>query len=127
MSDMNNLSLVGRLTRDVELKQTATGTAVASLSLAVNEKFGDTEHTNFFDCVAFGRQAEVLEQYVKKGHRLGITGKIKQNRWSDKDSGKGRSKVEIIILNFMFLNAKNEAGQETVIPDNPFSDDSVPF
>ncbi len=125
MSDMNNLSLVGRLVRDVELKQTTSGTNVASLSLAVNEKYGDTEYVNYFDCTAFGRQAEVLNQYVQKGHRLGITGKIKQNRWNDKDSGKGRSKVEIIILSFMFLNSKGESGQ-AIIPDNPFSDDDIP-
>ncbi len=127
MSDLNSVNLIGRLVREIEMKQTASGVNVGSFSLAVNEKFKDTEHTSFFDCVVFGKQAETLSQYVQKGHRIGITGKAKQQRWNDKDTGKGRSNVEIIVQSFMFLQSKNEAVQETVIPDTPFNDADLPF
>ena len=85
MADINQVVLVGRLTRDVELKYTNTGFAIANLSLAVNRrvKKDDTwqDEGNFFNCVLLGKRAEGLAQYLVKGKQIGIQGELKQDRW----------------------------------------------
>ena len=98
MSDINHVVLVGRLTRDAELKYTASGQAVCKFSIAVNrrKKSGDQweDEPNFFDIVVWGRQGESLHQYLVKGKMVGIDGELRQDRWQQE--GQNRSKVEII-------------------------------
>lgn len=105
MSDLNKVILIGRLTRDAELKYTNGGLAVSRFSMAVNrrKKSGDswTEETDFFDCVLFGRTAEALGQYMTKGKQIGIEGELHQNRWEQ--DGQKRSKVEIFVQNIQLL------------------------
>jgi single-strand DNA-binding protein len=105
MSDLNKVILIGRLTRDAELKYTNSGLAVSRFSIAVNrrKKTGDswTEETDFFDCVLFGRSAEALGQYMTKGKQIGIEGELHQNRWEQ--DGQKRSKVEVFVQNIQLL------------------------
>jgi single-strand DNA-binding protein len=106
MADLNHVVLIGRLTRDAELKITANGQAVCKFSIAVNRrrKNGDQweDEANFFDIVVWGRQGEALSQYLVKGKMVGVDGELRQDRWQQQD-GQNRSKVEIVANNLQLL------------------------
>jgi single-strand DNA-binding protein len=106
MADINRVVLVGRLTRDAELKYTATGQAVCKFSVAVNRrrKNGDQweEEASYFDVVVWGRSGESLNQYLLKGKAVGIDGELRQDRWQQ--DGQNRSKVEIVASNIQLLS-----------------------
>jgi single-strand DNA-binding protein len=106
MADLNHVVLVGRLTRDAELKYTAGGQAVCKFSIAVNRrrKNGDQweDEANFFDIVLWGRQGESLNQYLVKGKMIGVDGELRQDRWQQ--DGQNRSKVEIVAANIQLLD-----------------------
>ena len=129
--DINKVILIARLTRDVELKQTPSGTSVANFSIASGRKFksGDEmkEETSFFDCVAWGKSGEIIAQYVKKGDRIGIEGRLLQRRWESE--GKKASKVEIVVENFQFLGDKKDSQPQVGDKEEPgiFSDAEIPF
>lgn len=114
MSDINHVILIGRLTRDAELKYTTGGMAVCKFSIAVNrkKKNGDqwVDEANFFDIVLWGRQGEALNQYLVKGKQIGVDGELRQERWQDKDSNQNRSKVEIVASNIQLLGGGNSNG-----------------
>ena len=105
MADLNRVVLIGRLTRDAELKYTANGQAVCKFSIAVNRrrKNGDQweDEANFFDIVVWGRQGESLNQYLVKGKMVGIDGELRQDRWQQE--GQNRSKVEIVASYLQLL------------------------
>ena len=92
--DLNAYVGIGRLTKDPELKTGNSGKSYSNFSIACNTGFGDKKETSFFNCVIFGKQAETLCQYFKKGHRVGIRGELKQETWNDRDGNK-RSAVKI--------------------------------
>ena len=99
--NINTVTIAGRSTKDPELKVTPSGTTVLSLLLAVNDTKknaqGEWEETaNFFDCVLFGKRAESLAQYIPKGSKLTINGRLHQDRWQAQD-GTNRSRVLIIV------------------------------
>ena len=112
MADINHVVLVGRLTRDAELKYTAGGQAVCKFSVAVNRRRKNGEQwedePNYFDVVLWGRQGEALNQYLLKGKSVGVDGELRQDRWQQ--DGQNRSKVEIVANNIMLLGG-NPAGQ----------------
>src|SRR6056297_238897 len=111
-NDINSVVLVGRLTRDAELKYTANGSAVCKFSIALNrrKKTGDTwgEEANFFDIVLWGRQGEAIHQYLGKGKQVAVQGELRQNRWEQ--DGQPRSKVEIHALNVQLLSGGPSGG-----------------
>lgn len=99
--NINTVVIAGRTTKDPEIKVTPSGTAVLSLSLAVNDTKknaqGEWEETaDFFDCKVFGKRAESLAQYITKGSKLTINGRLHQDRWQAQD-GTNRSRVSIIV------------------------------
>lgn len=99
--NINTVVLAGRTTKDPEIKVTPSGTTVLSFSLAVNDTKknaqGEWEETaDFFDCKVFGKRAESLAQYITKGSKLTINGRLHQNRWQAQD-GTNRSSVSIIV------------------------------
>jgi single-strand DNA-binding protein len=112
MADINHVVLVGRLTRDAELKYTAGGQAVCKFSVAVNRrrKNGDqwVDEANFFDVVLWGRQGEALNQYLVKGKVVGVDGELRQDRWEQ--DGQNRSKVEIVAANIQLLGGGPGSG-----------------
>lgn len=114
MSDINKVLIIGRLTRDIEIKTTNNGGFVGKFSLASNrkEKSGDTwtEKPGFFDCVVFGKSAEILKQYTRKGSKLCVEGSLRWSSWEGTD-GKKASKVEIHVEGFQFLDAKPQGEQ----------------
>ncbi|MDR1900714.1 MAG: single-stranded DNA-binding protein [Treponema sp.] len=105
MADLNHVVLIGRLTRNAELKYTANGQAVCKFSIAVNrrkrteDKWED--EANFFDVVLWGRQGESLNQYLNKGKMVGIEGELRQDRWVQ--DGQNRSRIEIVVSNLQLL------------------------
>ncbi|MDA3940352.1 MAG: single-stranded DNA-binding protein [Spirochaetia bacterium] len=111
-NDINVVTLVGRLTRDSELKYTNSGTAVCKFSLAVNRKkrSGDqwTDEVSYFDVVLWGKQGEALQQYLGKGKQVAVSGELRQNRWEQ--DGQNRSKVEIIANNIQLLGGNTGGG-----------------
>ena len=114
MANLNKVMLIGNLTRDPDLKYTPGNQAVCEIGLAVNRKYRtkegeDREETTFVDCEAWGKQAEVLKQYMTKGKPLFIEGRLKLDTWEDKDGGK-RSKMRVVIENFQFLGAAGGGG-----------------
>lgn len=121
-SHFNQVILLANTCRDVELSYTPKGTAVGNFSVAVNRKWknesGDLmEEVTFLDCVAFGRTAETLAQYVKKGHAVHLVGRLKQDVWDDKTTGQKRSKIKVIVESFTFLNQRD--GAQTTDTGNP--------
>jgi single-strand DNA-binding protein len=115
MADINHVVLVGRLTRDAELKYTTGGQPVCKFSLAVNrrKKSGDqwVDEANYFDIVLWGRQGEALNQYLVKGKMVGIEGELRQDRWEQ--DGQNRSKVEIVANNLQLLGGNPGGGNSS--------------
>lgn len=102
--------LCGRLTKDVEIKTTKAGdkeTTVGSFTLAVDDGYGDNKHTNFFPCSVFGKQAETMEKWCKKGTRVVLNCKPRQNSYKD-NNGNNHSYINFIVQSFEFANGKNE-------------------
>ncbi|GBU27809.1 hypothetical protein R84B8_01350 [Treponema sp. R8-4-B8] len=114
MADINHVVLIGRLTRDAELKYTAGGQAVCKFSIAVNrrKKNGDQweDEANFFDIVLWGKQGESLQSYLVKGKMVGVDGELRQDRWQQ--DGQNRSKVEIIANYIQLLGGGGTGGGE---------------
>jgi single-strand DNA-binding protein len=110
MASFNKVFLMGNLTRDVQLKYLPSQTAVAEFGLACNRKFRtangeDREEVTFVDITAFGKQAEVLNQYMSKGKPIFIEGRLKFDQWDDKNGGGKRSKLTVVVDNFQFIGA----------------------
>ncbi len=112
MASTNIVILAGNLTRNPEVKQLPSGASVASLSLAVNRRFKSAqtgewkEDATFVDVDMFGRQAEIVQQYLNKGSSVLIEGRLQLDRWEDKETGKKRSKLKVIGNRFQFLNSR---------------------
>jgi single-strand DNA-binding protein len=115
MTDINRVFLVGRLTRDAELRFTTAGTPVGKFSIAVNrsKKAGDQweEEVHYFDIVLWGKTAEALSKYLVKGKQVAIDGELRQNRWEQ--DGQSRSRIEIHAANIQLLGGSGASGQSS--------------
>ena len=112
--DINRVILVGRLTRDAELRYTNSGTALTKMGLAVNRRIkqGDQwiDEANFFDATIWGKRGESLSQYLVRGQQVAVEGELKQDRW-EKDGVKN-SKVSINVSEIQLLGSKNNNNQQ---------------
>ncbi|MDF1536245.1 MAG: single-stranded DNA-binding protein [bacterium] len=132
MANYNRVILIGNLTRDPELRYTPNGSAVASFSLAVNRRYKvdneNREETGFFDIVFFGKRAETIAEYMKKGRPLLVEGRLQQRRW-ETDEGQKRSKVEVVGENFQFLGGRDQDSSRSVSDSETpeFDDSDIPF
>lgn len=116
----NKVTLMGNLTRDVEMRTTPSGQSVANFSLAVSRSWkgqnGQTqEQTSFINCVAWGKAGEIIAQYVKKGDALLVSGRLDQRSWDDKESGQKRSTIEVNVEDFNFVGG-NRGGDNASAP-----------
>ena len=106
---MNQVVLMGRLTRDPELRHTQSGTAVASFTLAVDRGYasrdGGDRQTDFIDCVAWRNTAEFVSKYFVKGQMAAVTGRLQIRDWTDRDGNKRRS-AEVVVDNVYFTESK---------------------
>jgi single-strand DNA-binding protein len=115
MASVNKVMLIGNLTRDPQLKYLPSQTAVAEFGLAMNRKFKaangeDREEVCYVDCSAFGRTAEVINQYCQKGRPIFIEGRLKFDSWEDKQGGGKRSKLSVVVEAFQFLGGREGGG-----------------
>lgn len=130
--NFNKSMLGGRITHELELRATTTGTSALAFSIAVQRKM-DKNKTDFVNCKAFGKTAESIAKFFRKGSSIFVVGNIQTNNWQDKDGNKHYS-TEVAVDEFYFVDSKNEVGGN----DNSFanvtpkfeeltSDDELPF
>lgn len=141
--DLNRVTLVGRLTRDPELRHLPSGSPVLEMGVAVNGRMQDdggnwVDKPNFFDVKVYGNQAEMLSQHLAKGRRIGIDGRLDWRSWEAQDGTK-RSKVDVVAQNVQFLDSRQDGEAAAYVPagatatssgdDFPTSptDDDIPF
>lgn len=107
---MNKVLLIGRLTKDLDLRKTASGTSYARFTLAVNRRFktaNDTQEADFISCVVWDKRAEIMYQYLGKGSQVGIEGRIQTGSYEGTD-GKRVYTTDVIVDNFDFLETKGQ-------------------
>jgi single-strand DNA-binding protein len=136
---MNKVVIIGRTTKDIELKQTSTGTSVVEFSVAVRRNFKNANGENesdFFNCVAYSKLAETIGRYVKKGDMIGLEGRLQTRNYTNREGNKVYV-TEIIAENVEFLQTKKQEGQNpSFVDDDPFKganlvevsdDEGLPF
>ena len=122
MSDLNKIIMIARLTRDAEFK-TVGETNIASFSIAYSTGYGDKKKSNYIDCVAFGKTAEVVKNYTKKGSQIGIEGSLEQDSWDSPD-GKKNYKTKIRIASIQLLGGKSDSqSSNDDVPSNVSTED----
>ena len=115
---INQVILMGRLTRDPETRKTASGKTVTTFSLAVDRQTQD-DQTDFFDVTAWEKTGELVAQYLSKGRRCLVQGRLRQDSWDDKDTGKKRSKVEVVASDVTFLDGPSTSSDAATAPAAP--------
>jgi len=106
---INQVILMGRLTRDPEQRSTSTGKTIANFSIAV-DRGGQDDAADFFDITAWEKLGELVMQYLSKGRRVLVQGRLRQDSWDDKETGKKRSRVEVTATDVTFLDGPNGDG-----------------
>lgn len=141
---VNKVILIGNLGRDPEVRSTTSGQSVVNFTLATNRTWKDKngqkqEQTEWHQIVVFGRQAEIASQYLTKGKKIYLEGRLQTRSWDDRQSGEKRYRTEIICENFQMLGARGEfdgggssssAGGPPPYDDSNFGpeeDDDIPF
>lgn len=133
-----DVSAIGNLTRDPELRVTPKGSAICQFGIAVNKKWKDDagqerEDVTFIDVEAWGKQGESIAKFFSKGHPIYLRGSIKQDNWEDKQTGQKKSKHKIVLERFEFIRGKGESApaptppRQGALPGQEIKDDDVPF
>ncbi len=119
---------MGRLTRDPDMRSTSSGKTVTSFSLAVDRQTQD-DQADFFDITAWEKLGELVNQYLSKGRRCLVQGRLRQDSWDDKETGKKRSKVEVVATDITFLDGpggdNNGGGSSAPAKSNSKKSDDV--
>jgi single-strand DNA-binding protein len=133
---------MGNLTSDPETRTTPNGQNVTSFSLAINRTWNNAngerqEETSFINCTAWGRTGETIAKYVQKGRQLLVSGRLQQRTWQDKDTGKNRSAIDVVVEEFSFVSDGNRGGNSAPttsnepviedISDEPIDLSDIPF
>src|SRR5712664_2089894 len=136
MASFNKVILMGNLTRDPELRYTPKGTAIAKIGLAVNRVWTNEagekkEEVTFVDVDVFGRTAENVGQYMRKGRPILVEGRLRLDQWDDKQTGQKKSKLGVVLENFQFLDSgrgdgSGGGGARSSAPSAPPSTPSSP-
>ena len=132
MRGFSKVVIAGNLTRDPELRTTTSGSNVCGFSVAVNRIYRDSsgeqkESVSFFDCSAWNKLGETINQYAKKGTGVLISGRLEQRSWEDKATGQKRSRVEIVVEDFNFIgNSRDNNGASGDDAMASVSDSNVP-
>lgn len=115
---INRVNISGNLTRDAELRATQAGTSVLNFGVAVNDRRKNpqtgewTDYTNFVECIVWGNRAQSLAQYLHKGMKVAIEGKLRWSSWDDKNTGQKRSKLEVIVDEIEFMSQPQQGGYQ---------------
>ena len=133
MSSLNKAMIIGRLGQDPDVRQTNTGDTVANLSVATSYKTKDTEHTEWHRVTVFGKLADIVSQYLKKGSQAYFEGRLQTRKWQDKD-GQDRYTTEIVATQMVMLGGKSDGNdsQQHSRPvqekaSEPVDDETIPF
>jgi len=123
-ANFNKVILAGNLTRDPELRYTPKGMAIVKIGLAISRKWRSEsgemkEETTFVDVDAFGKTAETIGQYLKKGRPILIEGRLRYDTWDDKATGAKRSKLGVVMESFQFIDSGNRGDSEGGAPAAP--------
>lgn len=147
MGCINKAAISGNLTRDPELRQTQSGTSVLSMAVAVNErvKRGDQweDRPSYVDVTVWGARAEALSKFLRKGLRVAVSGRLRQDRWQDKQTGENRSRLGIVADEVDVMTPRDGAqGRQApaqpqvartpyaappAAPADPYDDEDIPF
>ena len=126
----NSVSLLGRITKDLELKTIGEDNCVVNFNLAINRiTKKDAEHpeADFIPIVAWGKTAENIAKFFGKGDRIGVSGRLQSRIYEDKDSGKNRSVIEMVADEFEFIEKKTDSAKAQSVPSAKQSDDDLPY
>ena len=113
---INKVIITGNLTRDAELRSTPSGAQLLNVGIAVNDRRRNRQtdqwedYANFFDCTMWGERAQKIAQYLTKGTKVAIEGRLHYSAWDDKNTGQRRSKVDITITDIEFMSSRNGGG-----------------
>ena len=105
---INRTILVGRLTRDPELRKTGTGKSVLNFTVACNRQFGDRDEADFINCVAWNHTADFMANYLNKGALVGLEGRIQTGSYEDKETGKMVYTTDVVVDNLQALESKSQ-------------------
>lgn len=125
---INKVILIGNVGRDPEVKYTQSGTAVCNFSLATTERYNEEDHTEWHNIVAWKRLAEICGEYLTKGSKVYIEGKLTTRKWQDKD-GDDKFTTEIVAREMKMLSPRQSQHElrDELPPDPPPTSDDVPF
>jgi single-strand DNA-binding protein len=136
---INRVNITGNLTRDPELRSTASGMAILKLGVAVNDRrknqqTGEWEDApNYIDVIVFGSRGESLSRFLSKGTKVAVEGKLRWSQWEDKETGAKRSKIEVVADDVDFMSSRGEGGGSYSAPApqassaEPVFEDDIPF
>lgn len=142
MPTTNKVFLIGNLTHDPELRTLPTGSKVCDFSLAVNDIYTNKktgqreEQVNYVDCVAWNQTAELIKKHFHKGRGIFVEGKLQYDQWDDRETGKKRSKLRVLVWEWRFVDSKfkHDSGVDDEEPaetrssqDQDWEEDDVPF
>ena len=123
---INQVILMGRLTRDPEVRTTTTGKSITSFSIAV-DRTGQDDQADFFDVTAWEKLGDLVAQYLSKGRRCLVQGRLRQDSWDDKETGKKRTRVEVVATDVTFLDGPADGASTGGAPAaRPASKDVAP-
>lgn len=114
---INRVTITGNLTRDPELQATQGGTQVLRMGVAVNDRTKNAQtgqwedRPNFIDCVVFGNRAQAVSRYLAKGAKVAVEGRLRWSQWQDRETGKNRSKVEVVVDELEFMSPRQDGPQ----------------
>ena len=117
---INQVILLGRLTRDPELRTTSTGKNIVNFSLAV-DRGGQDDTADFFEITAWEKLGDLVMQYLAKGRKVLVQGRLRQDSWDDKETGKKRSKIEVTATDVTFLDGPSEGASSNRSSDSSSS------
>jgi single-strand DNA-binding protein len=137
---LNRAELIGNLGKDPEVKYTQGGTAVANFSIATSSSYKDKggewrDRTEWHNCIAWDKLAEICKQYIHKGSKVYISGRLETQSWDDKQSGEKKYKTQIVVNDLIMLDGKSGNGESSkrskesprAHKDRPIDDSDVPF
>lgn len=131
MRSVNKCFFLGNVGKDPEIRSTGSGTLVANFSVALSERVkqgGDwTDKTEWVSLVAFGKTAEIVRDYVRKGSKIHVIGRVQTSSWDDRQTGEKKYKTNFVVEELSLLSQKQESGGQRQAAEAPVSDDDVPF
>lgn len=130
---INRVNISGNLTRDPEVRTSASGSAIMHFGVAVNDRAknqrtGEWEdRPNFIDCTMFGTRAESVSRFLHKGAKVAIEGKLRWSQWDDRKTGEKRSKVEVIVDEIELMQQRQQQETREQAPTDSIYDEDIPF